>query len=595
MKIAFHLLTRVSLNKVPPGGRPATSDRTGCRGRAWCHSVKGLAVAWSLVGAGCSTLMTESHPAPVTETVTTANGAVRGAYAADDGGVLTFKGIPYAAPPIGDLRWRPPSAVTSWDDVRQTTAFSNACLQPLVEGSYVLEPVPQDEDCLYLNVWTPSATVGDALPVMVWIHGGAFFAGSANSPPFYDGRRLARAGVVIVTLNYRLGLMGFFAHPALSAESATGTSGNQGLHDQIAALQWVQKNIVAFGGDPANVTIFGESAGSASVCYLVATPRAAGLFKKAIGQSGGCFARHASLTDSANPGVEIDAPTSGQLGRSGHEVGLQAAAVLGAEGDGPAVLAELRARDGVAMITALDESGTVAPVRFAVTQEDPRYFVEAVFVDGHLLPDQPRRLYETQRSNQVDVIVGSNADEGAAVFLDLPEMDYEEWVEETTHGVPEHGDLFATAYAADAAVSTRTARQQMLADRVFAWEMRTWARIADATANRAYLYLFNHAPPLNEELRRSMGAIHGGNLAYVFGTGADLWALWEDQDQRVSDTMQAYWTNFAKTGDPNADGLSMWPAYHANNDVALEIDVDPQTIIGLRKEKLDAYDALIGF
>ena len=509
---------------------------------------------------------------PLVEVVGTSYGDVRGA-AAEDGAVLAYKGIPFAAPPVGELRWKLPVAPAAWDGERDATALSEQCHQaPTVEGFYAQEPMAQSEDCLYLNVWAPAGEADASNPVMVWIHGGAFIQGTANLP-LYDGEALARAGVVLVSVNYRLGLLGFFAHPALSAESAQGSSGNQGLHDQVAALKWVRDNIAAFGGDPGNVTIFGESAGSISVCYLAATPLADGLFQKAIGQSGGCFAKHASLTSAE--GTVTDTALPNQLSGAGHEIGMRLAEALGVEGEGADAIAALREQDAASMIQAINDADVVAPWR-------------SIFVDGYLFPDQMRRLMEGKGG--VDYIVGSTADEGTTLFMDLPEPSLEDWQASVGDSQGEHAELFLAAYADDAAASTKTAAQQMLADALFTWEMRSWARRATAAGESAYLYLFNQAPPV-ADYGRSLGAYHAAEIAYVFGNGSELW---EDADRRVSDLTQAYWVSFAKTGDPNADGLPVWPVFGAD-EVAFEIDADPQPLPGFRKAKLDAHDAASAF
>lgn len=519
-------------------------------------------------------------PTPLGETVATATGVLRGSRT-EDGAVLSFKGIPYAAPPVGDLRWKPPMAAAAWEGEREATQQSPACPHPPpIEGFYSGEPVPEDEDCLYLNVWTGASQADERHPVMVWIHGGGFIVGTARTP-LYDGEQLARDGVVLVSINYRLGLLGFFAHPALSAESPHGASGNQGLHDQVAALQWVQDNIAAFGGDPENVTIFGESAGSISVCYLTATPLAAGLFHKAIAQSGGCFDRHATL---AEAGAEVPGAPPGMLTGGGHDVGLGLAKALGVEGEGAEALAALRARDGKELINALAESGVTAPWR-------------SIFVDGHMFPDQMRALFESKRANQVDAIVGSTADEGTTLYMEMPETDYEAWSEEVRGTIgEEHAETFLAAYGDIAKESTKTARQQLLADRVFSWEMRTWARIADAAGTQAWLYLFNHAPPLLE-YGRSLGAFHAAEIAYAFGNAGgirmDLEA-WDASDDEVTRLVKGYWVNFAKTGNPNGEGLPEWPAYETAQDAALEISAAPNVQSGLLKARLDAYDALLG-
>ena len=553
-------------------------------------------------------------PPPLGEVVATANGDVRGAYTDDDNTVLAFKGIPFAAPPVGDLRWKPPMAAASWQGERDATAYSKACVQPSsTEGFYAQGPIPQSEDCLYLNVWAPAGNSDAKTPVMVWIHGGGFVQGTGNMP-LYDGESLARAGVVLVSVNYRLGLLGFLAHPALSAESAHGASGNQGIHDQIAALEWVRDNIASFGGDPGNVTIFGESAGSMSVCYLTATPLAKGLFQKAIGQSGGCFAKHASLT--SDEGVVPDSAIPGQLAGSGHAIGLAVAEALGAEGEGPEAIAALRQLDAEAMIATLAEAQVGAPWR-------------SIFVDGHLFPDQMRRLTEQGMGSQVDVVVGSTADEGTTLFMGMPEPSFDEWAEQVRQSMGEHGDAFIDAYREDAAESVLTAQQQMRSDAIFAWEMRTWARLATAAGKNAWLYVFDHAPPV-PNYGRSLGAFHAAEIAYAFGNrfdfgadseqaaaeeetasdGADAMeesasagdeaeapapeAAWDGSDERVVELTQGYWVNFAKKGDPNGPGLPQWPRYDAD-DIAMEISTEPAQRPGFRKAKLDLHDANSSF
>ena len=275
-------------------------------------------------------------------------------------GMGVFRGIPYAAPPVGDLRWRPPARPAAWEQPRDATAFGTACWQPIITGIYSRGDLERSEDCLYLNIWS-RANAGDAQPVMVWIHGGSLRIGHGHLP-MYDGGALTKQGVVLVSINYRLGPLGFLAHESLSAESPHGVSGNYGLLDQVAALEWVRDNIAAFGGDPNNVTVFGESAGSWSVCYLYASPLAKGLFHRAIGQSGGCFAPQPLLAEDSG------------AGRSGHAVGAALATML----EAPDVAA-LRAIPATTLYAKLEETDWAADTRI-------------VYVDGHVFPRRHGRV-----------------------------------------------------------------------------------------------------------------------------------------------------------------------------------------------------------
>ena len=413
--------------------------------------------------------------------VVTTSGPVRGKTV---DGVRVFRGVPYASPPVGDLRWKPPAPPTPWTEPREAIDFGTPCWQPPVEGFYSRGPIDRSEDCLYLNVWTRAAA-GDALPVMVWIHGGALQIGHGHLP-MYDGGALTEKGVVLVSINYRLGVMGFLAHEELSAEAANGASGNYGILDQIAALAWVRDNVAAFGGDPGNVTVFGESAGSWSVCLLYASPLASGLVHRAIGQSGGCFA----------PYPELAADTA--AGPSGHAVG--------------ATLAEALSVPDVAGLRAIEAEALydrIAEAEWAATG--------LVFVDGHLLPMAPRALVAAGQHNRIPVMVGSNAHEGTTLFAGMPEVEEEAYragVEQAWGDLA--GDIL-DAYAEDAAVSPDTAQRRILSDQYFAWQMRTWARAQVAHGDPAWLYYFSHVPDLGGEYGTSMGAFHAAEIPYAFG------------------------------------------------------------------------------
>ncbi len=513
----------------------------------------------------------------------TSYGTVRGIESRSHIDIVAFRGIPYAQAPVGDLRWRLPQPPQAWEGVRDADEFGYSCPQPVIEeGFYASQPHPMNEDCLFLNVWTSSTSPNAGLPVMVWIHGGAFQTGS-GSLSVYHGSSLANEGVVVVTLNYRLGVLGFFAHPALSAESSSGVSGNQGIHDQIAALRWVQDNIAAFGGDPSNVTIFGESAGSASVCYLVATPLAKGLFQRAIGQSAGCFAKHATLEESG------DWRQGGALAvdetKAGYKIGHEIATALGATSE---------ESDTIAMMRQLTPDEMAS--RLAEHEVAPHW--RSIFVDGVLFPKQMRMLIAEGESSQVDTIVGSTRDESTTLFVGLPDLSRDDWEANLRKNLPRYADDLISAYESDIETSTIKATQEILSDSLFAAEMRTWAQLVEAKGNNAYLYVFNHAPPL-QEYGRSLGAFHASEIQYIFqshegeNTEDGLPVLWDESDRMVAQQIRAYWLNFAKTGNPNGDGLADWPAYSTKNNASLAIEEKPHTVINFRKMKLDLLEQIM--
>ncbi len=507
----------------------------------------------------------EPAGAPLGPVVETSLGVLEGERAAGDDGALVFRGVPYAEPPVGDNRWRAPAAPAAWEGARSAAAFGPACWQRLTPESsiYTRGDLDRDEDCLYLNVWTAAETASEARPVMVWFHGGGH-TGGWGSAQVFDGAALASRGVVLVTINYRLGPFGFLAHPALAAESPHGSSGNYGLLDKVAALEWVRDNIGAFGGDPDNVTIFGQSAGSWSVCYLMASPLAAGLFHKAIGHSGGCFR-------GGRPDLS-----------SAHEAGLAAAADLGVEGDGAEALAALRALDAEAVLDSDLGSGAI--------------------IDGWFLPSAAREIFVAGEHNDVPVIVGALANEGTTLYANMPERSGAELAATLREQYGDHADALLAAYEPEVEKSTKWGAQAIQADRSFVWEMRTWARAVQAAGNTAYLYFFSQAPPVfriyvPERAAIDMpdgpdgyGAYHSGDLAYAFGNTRLVGIGWTEWDHEISHAMVQYWVNFARTGDPNGDGLATWPRYDAATDEWLEFGSDIKVLREVRTEKLDLFD-----
>ena len=389
---------------------------------------------------------------------------------------------------------------------------------------------PTSEDCLYLNVWTESLAPEQLRPVMVWIHGGGLTRGSGASP-LYAGGSLARRGVVLVTINYRLGSFGYLAHPQLSRESPHGASGNYGTLDQIAALTWVRDNIARFGGDPDNVTIFGESAGSLSVNHLTATPLAAGLFHKAIGQSGAKF----------DPMPELKQRAYGSW--SHEETGALFAAAVDA-----ANLTELRAATAHTILAA---------------SADPRFSELAQpVVDNWVFPDHIARIFDNTQHNRVPLLLGSNADEGTNLALDPPLTP--EALAEYTAGFGETLiDAFANVYDEP---EPRDAFLTAFRDQVFTRPMRAWARAAATSGDHVYLYYFRHAPP--GPYQDALGAYHAAEIRYVFDNLDVVLANAEvtPQDERLADLMATYWVNFATTGNPNEPGLPLWQRYLPNKE-----------------------------
>jgi para-nitrobenzyl esterase len=485
------------------------------------------------------------------EVVRTENGQVRGF---TDRGVRVFKGIPYASAPVGMLRWKPPQPAASWTGVRDALSYGAECPQTQYPGAsvYIRPLQPQSEDCLFLNVWT-TASAGDERPVLVWIHGGALTKGSGISD-VRDGVPLAKKGVVLVSMNYRLGALGYLAHPELTAESPQKASGNYGVLDQIAALTWVQKNISAFGGDPARVTIGGESAGSWSVNTLVASPLAKGLFIRAVGASGGRFSRTPHLTD--DRGSQI----------SSEKVGLAFAKTLGA-----ASLAEMRALSAATI--------AAAAVR---TQET---------VDGWVLPDEIRTIFAEKRHHNVPVIVGSNADEMTSLGggANAPAT-LEEFRKRIAQQYGELAPQFEEAYG------VRTERDIVPAllaagrDTTFSSHMRTWARMTTAAGSKAYLYYFAYQPP--HPRAKELRAFHASEIPYVFNVvpssdPREAGFAYTERDYALAKTMSDYWVNFITTGSPNGQGLTEWPAYDVEREPYLEFGNSVAVKNHLLKRELD--------
>jgi len=447
-------------------------------------------------------------------------GVVRGARA---GGLTIYKAIPYAAAPIGDLRWRAPQPVKSWRGVRRATAFASACLQTGVSMPGEAPPVV-GEDCLHINVWTPAKNRRARLPVMVFIHGGGFSNGSA-AMPLYGGERLARRGVIVVSFGYRLGPLGFLALPELTRESPSHASGDYGFLDQIAALKWVKRNIAAFGGDPARVTVFGQSAGAMSISLLMASPQAKGLFEGAIGESGGVFEPLALAPNWRLAGAE-------------HE-GEAYAASLGAPS-----LAELRRLPAQRLL-----QGKAASISHPV-------------IEGYVLPASPYDVFAAGRQNDVPVLLGSNEEEARAL-VDLTGVKAQTFDADIIHAFGPLPPTLLAGYPHATDEEAKIARADFERDLRFGWDMWTWARLQAATGDKpVFYYHFVQKPPFPAgSVYAGWGASHFAELWYVFDhLDQEPWR-WSAADRALADAMATYWTNFAKTGDPNGAPLPRWPRF----------------------------------
>jgi para-nitrobenzyl esterase len=479
--------------------------------------------------------------------------------------VRVYRGIPYAAPPVGDLRWKAPQPAAAWQGTRQATEFSNACWQtqyPAAAAIYQAKLPPLSEDCLYLNIWTSAKSAKDRLPVMVWIHGGGFTRGFSGTKS-YDGEILARKGAVIVTINYRLGVFGFFAHPDLSTESEHHASGNYAMLDQIAALQWVQKNIAAFGGDPGRVTIFGESAGSWAVNALMASPLAKGLFQRAIGESGGSFSPMKTLADAEKEGEKLAASLSPAPGTAAKNEAGQSKAAQN-------VLTALRAKPAEELLKAA-KLETVGPL-----------------VDGWVLPQDIAAIFAQGKQNDVPLIVGYNADEGTTLAPQGASLKAVMFTAGIYQRYGASADQMLKLYPAASDEQAVTSFYSAYRDQAFGWEMRTWARLSTKTGHQpAYLYYFSRRPPGPQSDR--LRAFHASEIAYVFGNF--VWPFpWEDADRKLSEAITTYWVNFATTGNPNGGSLLKWPAYNAKDDQALEFGDQIAVRSEINKAGLDFFD-----
>jgi len=488
------------------------------------------------------------------EAVRIDTGAVRGTL---ENGVRVYRGIPYAAPPVGDLRWRAPQPVKPWNTVLQCDKFCPSCPQPKYD------PVGRtSEDCLYLNIWTQARERTEKLPVMVWIHGGAWTFGS-GSLPRYNGSNLAQKGVVVVTLNYRLGPFGFLAHPLLNRESPMETSGNYGFLDQIAALQWVQRNIAAFGGDPAKVTIFGESAGSISVNLHLVSPLSRGLFCRAVAESGGVYPFRALFPqNSGNP-------------EQAFKMGERFAEVLKCD----------KTKDPIAAMRAKTTDEIMGAFAFSWGPGATGLAFVPVF-DGKVLPGNPLEIIARGEQLGVPLIMGSNRDDGSAFYPGMTPKQYQSWLQSL---YPNAWSRVFSAFRADKPQEVKPAFASFLTISMFSEPARFTVASMAQKGVPAYLYQFARLP--QTEGARKFGVYHGLEVDYVFG-GLDKKPGYTQDDLALSQAVMNYWTNFAKNGNPNRPGLELWPAYQSERDENLELDSPLKVNSRLWKTQSDLVESL---
>jgi para-nitrobenzyl esterase len=480
-----------------------------------------------------------------------------------DGSVRVFRGAPFAAAPVGRLRWRPPQPVHAWKGVRKADKFGAYCVQGKVFGDIYPRGKAMSEDCLNLTVWAPAQPARKPLPVYLWFYGGGFAAGASDEPR-YDAESFARRGIVAVNANYRLGVFGFLAHPELTAESGRHASGNYGLLDQLAALQWVHRNIAAFGGDPKAITIGGESAGSLSVSALMASPLARGLFRQAVGESGAYCGpvggrRMPSLAESEKQGLAF-------------------ASLAGAHS-----LAELRAKSAADLLAAAMKMN--------------HGFAFWPIVDGYFLPSDVESIFAAGQQSKVPLLAGWNADEvrmsvlmakqkpTAKVFREQLQKQFKDKAAAALKVYPASTDALALQSAGDLA-----------SDNFIVYATWKWIEMQAKTGKPVYRFEFDRAVPVSEAMKKmgvkkSPGAPHAAEIEYVFDTLHSRKADWQPADQKVADTMNAYWANFIKTGDPNGAGLPRWPSYTKTHQV-MHLDTESKAAAEQHRKRYEILESV---
>lgn len=486
--------------------------------------------------------------AAIDEPVRVEGGLVSGV-SGSDATVRVFKGIPYAAPPVGNMRWRDPQPAKAWEGVLKADHFGPSCMQgpPQNFGPYTSEfliaPQPISEDCLYLNIWTAARSASERRPVFFWMHGGGLSAGS-GSIPIYDGEALAKKGIVFVNINYRLSVFGFLAHPELSKESGHNSSGNYGHLDQLAALRWVQKNIAAFGGDPNRITIAGQSAGAGSTCALLASPLAKGLVRGAIVESSLSTAsnrQRKNLAEAEQSGVEF------------------------AKSKKAASIKELRAM----------------PAADLIKEQDYRGLGFGTIIDGYLLPSSIAKVLSEGKQSDVPILAGWNVEDGSLTIGDA--VTAEGFREQARKKYGADADAFLKAYASGSDDEAKVSSKYSARDEGAGAQMRIWARLQAKTGkSKIYPYLFSMSSPGNPG-EANPGAFHTSEIPYAFNNLNKWNRPWKAEHRKLANTMSSYWVNFVATGDPNGKGLPQWPAYDPKTELIMNLGdaVGPATIPNL--------------
>ena len=483
------------------------------------------------------------------DTIKTDAGLISGTINSDQS-VHIYKGIPFAAPPVGALRWKAPQPVTHWQNVKKCDAFAASPMQnppvpfAMYTAPYLIPTSPISEDCLYLNVWTTAKSSAEKKPVMVWIYGGGFVSGG-TACAIYDGENMAKKGVVFVSIPYRVGVFGFMAHPELTKESNGKASGNYAFLDQVAALHWVQNNIEAFGGDPNNVTIIGQSAGAFSVCALTASPVAKGLFKRAIAESGGMFISNDRIQN------------------------LQTA-----EKNGEALAQKLHAN-------SIEDLRKIPADSLQKLSGD---FSAGPVIDGYVLPKDVYSIYTDHQQNDVAILNGWNADDGFPPNVPNPS----EYSDQSKKKFGSLANEYLKAFPGNSSAEVAKSLMAFNRDELFAWQAYTWAKLQTAKSkNPVYVYLFKRTSPGEKQY----GAFHSSEIPFTLNN-LQTWNLnWTNADKKLADVMSDYWVNFAKTGNPNSSALPEWKPFNTSENKIMNFDVDAQSMQPIAvKSEFDFFD-----